>query len=306
MFVSKRTVFLFEIAAVVALMVSLGIFIASFFMDVHHHAVEYIEGAVITVFLLEVGVQFIHADDKKAYLRKNWFYILTILPIVAILKAFRLGKLSKLVKVIQLAQHSKILGSEQIIARMGAMLPALMLGKQFLSMIYHVKRADFTCVPRALKTRYIDLFISKQASRPAVNGLKQGIRDFHREQGNKVIFCEQQVSHVPLDFSRLETHPTRMRLFVTHEEVPGFSMLGTDTGILSANLSYGSEYEHISQAKLEHLRGYTVGYNAFARKHKPCFHHNCIHKKLNPRRLDIYSFLTHLHEHVPRCEYHAS
>ncbi|MFO7711389.1 MAG: hypothetical protein R6V53_06490 [Candidatus Woesearchaeota archaeon] len=296
MHVPKKVVLFFEASAVVALMISLAIFISSFFIDIHHHGLEIIEGGVVTVFLMEVGVQLAHTDDKKKYLKQNWFYILTILPLVGIFKALRLGKVTQFVKAFQLFQHTKILRSEAMAAKMGF---GLLFSKEALSMIYHISRADFTSVPRVLKTEYMDMIISKDASEEAIKGIKKGIRDFFKEEKKKVVFRERYVENVPTDLS---IQRKRWTLFVTNDDVMGFSMMSGKTGLLSARLQYETDYKHIPFKEMEKIRGYNVGFNAFARR--PCFCRTCIHKKLNQKRLDIYSFLTHVHQRVPRCDLH--
>ncbi|MFP4424466.1 MAG: hypothetical protein ACLFP2_04530 [Candidatus Woesearchaeota archaeon] len=298
MHVPKKVVLFFEASAVIALMVSLAIFISSFFIDIHHHGLEIIEGGVVTIFLMEVGVQLAHTDNKKKYLKQNWFYILTILPLVGIFKALRLGKFTQFVKVFQLFQHTKILKSEAMAAKMGF---GLLFSKEALSMIYHISRADFTSVPRILKTEYIDMIISNDASIAAVEGIKKGIRDFFKEAKKKVVFHERYVENVPTDLS---IQRKRWTLFLSNEDVMGFSIMSGRTGLISTNLKYETSYKHIPFKDMEYIRGYTVGFNAFARLKRPCFCRTCIHKKLNQKRLDVYSFLTYVHQRVPRCEIH--
>ena len=324
--VSRKTLKFWEISAAIALLISLGIFISDFIFDfdIHmHHKLEIVELMVAGIFIGEVVVHLIHTDQKILYLKKNWIYILTILPLIGMMRVFKFGKAGKFIKFFELIAHSKIIKGEAMgVKLMGFFTPgALLLTKEAASMAYHLRRTDFRKVPKNLNIFYMYRYVSPKADPETAKGICQGLKAYMQKRKKKLVFIDVKWTQIEMqerhslvkgrvDPLTFQSFLKKDSLVITDRPLNTEGKEGMFSGYAglfsTSRLNHvHDDYSHLDPAAFRRMRGYILGFNTFARHNAPCYHNtDCAHKRLSLKDLDIYSFRYFMHQHLPLCEYH--
>lgn len=329
--INEKVVKYWEVAAVVAILTSLVLFILSLtmhFSEHTHHMLEMVEIIVICVFLGEVTVQLIYADDKMAYLKKNWFYILTILPLAGIFRMLRLGQTAQLVRVGELL--GKLGASEGAALKLFAFAtPAkLMFAKECGFLAYHLAHTNFKNVPKDLDITTLNRYSSPRVPKHVAQSISDGAR-YYLERNHKkriitkdhkymeVFKAEQQLhsahDHEALDLASYykEIGVKTKGLIVTDEKIThghhqihsyakGHSIIVSTKDIMTKH-----DYPQIPSKKMQQLRSFVIGYNALAKSNMPCYNSSCSHSHLTQKELDMQAFMLYMHGKLPLCHDHT-
>lgn len=319
--VTKETIRKWQIAALISLFISLIIFISRFIVDYGYfgdHALEIIEGVICIIFLVEVFISYHGAENKREYLRKNWFYLITIIPVVGIFRILGLQKIVMIGKEAHLI--GKIAISENAAKLMTMFFPRILLTKEVSSMVYHIGRSDFSAIPVRKKIK-VNRYLSPTVDKEVAQGITDGVKHYFYMNNMKAkisdkdffpVFIKQQWTRdgENLDASELAKRLAmldRWSLIITDEELTvinqprfGYAHLNADTGTIVCS---SSSLQHPDES---YARGFVVGFNSIANAKNPCYFRDklCSHGFIDHNTLDPIALKFKSTRNLLLCEYH--
>jgi voltage-gated potassium channel len=93
-----------DAAVVVATVLSLGVVVADGYMPAGAYQALYLDWADLgfcALFLIDFGVRFSRAADRRAFVRRNWIDLVSSIPVVDALRAGRVVRLLRLVRMVR-------------------------------------------------------------------------------------------------------------------------------------------------------------------------------------------------------------
>lgn len=303
----------------IALWICIGLSLVLFIVElsVHldaktHYILQLVEFGLLAFFAVDLGMHFFEAEDKKVFLKKNWYIFLLFLPFLRNLE------------ILHGARVFAGLGEGTAVAAKGMFAgeEAMLIAARGMKIGTHIKREGFDN-----KRVKISRYISPTTDPDIAEGIKQGIDTYLRKK-LKIkpkyedkewydVFKIEQKHNVPIKSINGDTF---------FGELPEKSIVITDNKLRFQNpkissisdlkkrftflgTTYGLDYEnkmHIDSRYLRQLRGFITAYNSVAHSNEylRCLHPNCVHSPLNNEKLDNLAFMFHLNRELPRCEKH--
>ncbi len=301
---------------------SLAIFLIEIFLDLGHDTeriLEIIELFILLFFAADLGVNFVRAEDKKIFLKKNWFMIILLLPLLRNLRALRVTRAASLASHISTASEA------------GVEARNIFIGEQALMALKGMKIA--THVKHGIGTRgktvRITRFISPKADKDTAEGIKKGVDTYlRRNLGITPKYKDKDW------FDLFKIEQTQQKGLISVDGEGFFSRLPQNSIVISGeklDFSYpekryakgdlknrlvflgttnGLDFEtdlHMDFSYLKRLRGFIAAYNTSIKdnEYERCFHPNCIHHSvMDENKLDNLAFMLHLNKDIPFCNKH--
>jgi hypothetical protein len=317
--INKRILKYSEIAAIFAVLIGTVLFIYEIFghpSEHIHHIIDHLELFFCFIFFAEIGLHFVDADNKLIYLRKNWFYILTITPFARIFKAFGLLHLAESSRIMRYLAFGMEDGhAASIIFRRFALI------KEASFIAYHLKKCNLPEVPQKFDYRYVNIYISPHADPNAVKGIKRGMQEyaalnlrlhliFKKKKWIEAFKIEQKCfmhDHDFIDSQDLmgEMEDSFMKdwnIIITDEKLK-YQFLqvhgrfekasGVGQGVFSTHaITHPHAYEHLAFDMFKELRGYVIANHVFKEFQDRILNGKTV-QVLTPDRVDLLSFLAY-------------
>ena len=313
-----------EKGAAIALVVSLLVFLYELAFAPGHHLhgiLKMLEGVIVSVFLIEVIMHLITTDNRKLYLKKNWLYIISILPLTAMFRMLRLGRTAQLARFAKLIDVSKLIRTENSLIQSMAILssaPLIKARRAFL-MGYHFHHADMGKISPMKKCPfYFDPSLDPTIAEGFFHGYVQKKsagsvpRTLAREAFGPLSMLERTLvrgnhacaaeylkkidSFLPkggviITSTRLDS-PVRTSAFVSEK--------GSIVVSINPQIVAQEDDPHI-----RYLLGSLLAYHALGRAHEPCFERNCVCSNHDTESL-LHLCRRAYGGYIPLCNRHSS
>lgn len=333
--VNEKLIKFWEVLAACSLLVLLTIFVANLLFEFDHHiehSLHMAEMIIIGIFMGEITLNLIYVEDKIAYLKRNWFYIFSVLPIVGVIRAAALADSARFARLLGFVADSRIVAQSPQLLRFLSVMPAnLIFTKELVSLMVHMKRTDFSKVSPLKPAVPIHLYVSPHVPKEHLLALKEGMKEYMQHNFNRNIVFKHKDFLPMFKVETMLDHPENnidIHAYaegVAREHKKGINVVITDAaldyhhtnGIIDAELKEGSvsvvmsnqalksKHEY-AQERFEHDRGRVLGYHAFAGAFGPCYYQgaDCIHHSLDQKNLDLMAFRLSTTGVYPLCQEH--
>lgn len=296
-----------------AIALSLVLFIIELSFDLSektHYLLQIIEYMLLTIFAIDLGMHFFEAENKKIFLKKNWYMFLLFIPFLQNMEFLHGTRLFTGITEGASAAKGMFAGEE-----------AMMIAARGMKIGAHIQKGFRT--PEIRISRYI----APNTDPEIAEGIKQGIDAYLRKKLKITpkyedknwydMFKIEQQFNVPIksvDGERFFQKIPENSIVITAEKLrfrnptfKGISDLKKKMSFLST--TYGLDYKndlHLDTKYLKKLRGFITAYNTavHSTEYERCFHPNCVHSVINNKRLDNLAFMFHLNKELPRCDKH--
>jgi len=315
----------------IALLLLLSIFVSKLFFDFGEgtkHVLHLAETIIIGIFIGEITLNLVYTDNRVAYLKRNWFYILSVLPMIGVLRGLAIGDSARFAKILGVISESHIISNSPNLLRFLSVLPAkLIFTKEVVSLMMHVKRTDFKAASPIKPAVPVHLYVSPTIEKDVVRGVKKGAEDFVKKEFHRnVVFRKKDFLSV---FKREQELLTTEKAINIHDYVEllenkynsGIHLVITDEPLDNHHLGGISQMVIgkkcvagvITQSSIVRdsqmlLCSRIVGYHTFAHAFKPCFYEkaHCLHHHMDSKTLGMYSSLMKIDGQYPLCITHQN